>query len=185
MRSRFLPEPAGDVAVLHHLRHYRFDMQATAKALGWDRSTVTQRLKGLCFQALVESEGDQAKAASVLAGDPALLRTVELKVMDYMGHLMETIEPFKTAGRGPTRLQTSLQKSCRSGISNRSRYCAEDFLVRRIRRFERAPSDPERILATATARFEAQSSDWRGGRVCSGAYPLLPPGGSRIPLFGS
>ena len=91
------PEPAGDVAVLHHLRQHRFDMQATAKAVGWDRSTVTQRLKGLCFQALVESEGDQAKAASVLAGDPALLRTVELKVMDYMGHLMETIQPFKTA----------------------------------------------------------------------------------------
>jgi DNA-binding NtrC family response regulator/CHASE2 domain-containing sensor protein len=92
-----LPDPAGDVAVLHHLRRYRFDMQATAKALGWDRSTVTQRLKGLCFQALVESEGDQAKAASVLAGDSALLRTVELKVMDYMGHLMETIQQFRTA----------------------------------------------------------------------------------------
>jgi transcriptional regulator with GAF, ATPase, and Fis domain len=91
------PDPAGDVAVLHHLRRYRFDMQATAKELGWDRSTVTQRLKGLCFQALVESEGDQTKAASVLAGDPALLRTVELKIMDYLGHLIETIQPFKTA----------------------------------------------------------------------------------------
>lgn len=91
-----LPDPSGDVAVLRHLRHYRFDMQATAKALGWDRSTVTQRLKGLCFQALVESEGDQAKAASSLAGDPALLRTVELKVLDYFGHLLETIRPFKT-----------------------------------------------------------------------------------------
>lgn len=91
-----LPDPAGDVAVLHHLRQHRFDMQATAKALGWDRSTVTQRLKGLCFQALVESAGDQAKAASTLAGDPALLRTVELKVIDYFGHLIETIQPFKT-----------------------------------------------------------------------------------------
>ncbi|MCE3224086.1 MAG: putative transrane signal transduction receptor and sigma-54 dependent response regulator [Nitrospira sp.] len=89
-----LPDPAGDVAVLNHLRHHRFDMQATAKALGWDRSTVTQRLKGLCFQALVESKGDRAKAVSALAGDPALLRTVELKVMDYVGHLIETIQPF-------------------------------------------------------------------------------------------
>lgn len=88
------PDPAGDVAVLHHLRQHRFDMQATANALGWDRSTVTQRLKGLCFQALVESEGDRAKAASALAGDPALLRTVELKLMDYYGHLTETIQPF-------------------------------------------------------------------------------------------
>lgn len=91
-----LPDPAGDVAVLNLLRQHRFDMQATAKALGWDRSTVTQRLKGLCFQALVESGGDQMKATSALAGDPALLRTVELKLMDYYGHLIETIQPFST-----------------------------------------------------------------------------------------
>ncbi|MCW5800310.1 MAG: sigma 54-interacting transcriptional regulator [Nitrospira sp.] len=89
-----LPDPAGDLAVLQQLRQQRFDMQATAKALGWDRSTVTQRLKGLCFQALVDSGGDQAKAAAALAGDPSLLRTVELKLMDYHGHLMETIIPF-------------------------------------------------------------------------------------------
>ena len=89
-----LPDPAGDLAVLHHLRQQRFDMQATAKALGCDRSTVTQRLKGLCFQALVDSGGDQGKAAVTLAGDPSLLRTVELKLMDYYGHLMETIAPF-------------------------------------------------------------------------------------------
>lgn len=89
-----LPDPSGDIAVLHQLRRHRFDMQATAKALGWDRSTVTQRLKGLCFQALVDSEGDQAKASAALAGDPSLLRTVELKLMDYHGHLMETIKPF-------------------------------------------------------------------------------------------
>ena len=91
-----LPDPAGDVAVLNQLRQHRFDMQATAKALGWDRSTVTQRLKGLCFRALVEAGGEQAKAASALAGDPSLLRTVELKLMDYYGHLIETIEPFTT-----------------------------------------------------------------------------------------
>lgn len=92
-----LPDPAGDVAVLNRLRQHRFDMQATAKSLGWDRSTVTQRLKGLCFQALVESGRDQTKAASALAGDPSLLRTVELKLMDYYGHLLETITPFTTA----------------------------------------------------------------------------------------
>ncbi len=89
-----LPDPAGDLAVLNQLRRNRFDMQATARALGWDRSTVTQRLKGLCFQALVESAGDQARAASALAGDPSLSRTVELKLMDYTAHLMETIAPF-------------------------------------------------------------------------------------------
>src|SRR5690606_7651305 len=47
-----------DSMVLECLRRYKFDMQATAKALGWDRSTVTQRLKGLGFQALVASQGN-------------------------------------------------------------------------------------------------------------------------------
>ena len=55
-------------------------MQATARALGWDRSTVTQRLKGLGFQALVDSGGDRSKAAAALAGEAALARTVELKL---------------------------------------------------------------------------------------------------------
>jgi transcriptional regulator with PAS, ATPase and Fis domain len=96
--SPLLPEPAGDAAVLACLRQHEFDMQATAKALGWDRSTVTQRLKGLCFQALVECNGDQAKAALAIAGDASHLRTVELKLMDYYGHLVSVIDPFKSAG---------------------------------------------------------------------------------------
>jgi len=92
-----LPDPAGDAAVLNCLRQHDFDMQTTAKTLGWDRGTVTQRLKGLCFQALVESNGDQAKAALAIAGDQSHLRTVELKLMDYHSHLMSVIEPFATA----------------------------------------------------------------------------------------
>ena len=92
-----LPDSAGDAAVLTCLRQQRFDMQATAKLLGWDRSTVTQRLKGLCFQALVESGGDQAKAALSIAGDPGLARTVDLKLADYYHHLLSVIEPFGTA----------------------------------------------------------------------------------------
>lgn len=91
---QILPDPASDAAVLNCLRQQGFDMQATAKTLGWDRSTVTQRLKGLCFQALVESGGDQAKAALAIAGDPSYLRTVELKIMDYHSHLLSVIEPF-------------------------------------------------------------------------------------------
>ncbi|HSL05756.1 MAG TPA: sigma 54-interacting transcriptional regulator [Nitrospiraceae bacterium] len=95
--SQILPDPASDAAVLNCLRQHSFDMQATAKTLGWDRSTVTQRLKGLCFQALVEAAGDQAHAASAIAGDPSHLRTVELKLMDYHSHLISVIEPFTTA----------------------------------------------------------------------------------------
>jgi len=95
--SQILSDPASDAAMLNCLRQHSFDMQATAKTLSWDRSTVTQRLKGLCFQALVEAAGDQTNAALAIAGDPSHLRTVELKLMDYHGHLMSVIEPFATA----------------------------------------------------------------------------------------
>ncbi|MBH0188746.1 MAG: sigma-54-dependent Fis family transcriptional regulator [Nitrospira sp.] len=96
-KSSMLPDSAGDAAVLTCLRQQGFDMQDAAMMLGWDRSTVTQRLKGLCFQALVDSNGDQAKAALIIAGDPSHLRIVELKLMDYYGHLLSVIEPFTTA----------------------------------------------------------------------------------------
>jgi transcriptional regulator with PAS, ATPase and Fis domain len=95
-RTSVLPDTAGDTAVLDCLRRQGFDMQATAKALGWDRSTVTQRLKGLCFQALVDADGDQSKAASYVAGDPGKARTVELKLTDYYHHLLSVIEPFSS-----------------------------------------------------------------------------------------
>jgi hypothetical protein len=95
-RSSALPDVASDSAVLESLRRHGFDMQATAKALGWDRSTVTQRLKGLCFQALIEANGSQAKAALAIAGDPSHVRTVALKLNDYYGHLLSAVRPFKT-----------------------------------------------------------------------------------------
>lgn len=94
--SQILPDPASDAAVLNCLRQQGFDMQATAQILGWDRSTVTQRLKGLCFQMLAETHGDKAQAAATLAGDPSLTRTVELKLMDYYDHLVTTIRAFPT-----------------------------------------------------------------------------------------
>jgi transcriptional regulator with GAF, ATPase, and Fis domain len=87
-------DAAGDPAVLVCLRQHGFDMQATARALGWDRSTVTQRLKGLGFRALVEAGGDRRKAALELAGDPALGRAVELKLSEYHEHLLRAVEGF-------------------------------------------------------------------------------------------
>jgi DNA-binding NtrC family response regulator len=86
-----------DATVLTALRQHRFDMQATARALGWDRSTVTQRLKGLGFRALVEARGDAARAAAELAGDPTLSRTLELKLREYHEHLLRTIDGFGSA----------------------------------------------------------------------------------------
>jgi DNA-binding NtrC family response regulator/CHASE2 domain-containing sensor protein len=90
-------ETDGDVDVLDSLRRHRFDMQATARSLGWDRSTVTQRLKGLGFQALVESDGDRARAAAALAGDPSLRNTVELKLGEYHEHLLRFAAGFDSA----------------------------------------------------------------------------------------
>ena len=84
----------GDETVLATLRQHAFDMQATARVLGWDRSTVTQRLKGLGFRALVDSQGDRARAALALAGDAALSRTVELKLREYSDQLLRVIEAF-------------------------------------------------------------------------------------------
>ena len=57
-----------DTYILSCLRHHKFDMQATAKALNWDRGTVTQRLKGMGFQALVDHQENIAAAAETLAG---------------------------------------------------------------------------------------------------------------------
>jgi DNA-binding NtrC family response regulator/CHASE2 domain-containing sensor protein len=90
-------EGDGDGAVLAALRRHRFDMQATARALGWDRSTVTQRLKGLGFRALVECGGDRGRAAAALAGDPALVRSVELKLAEYHEHLLRAVAGFESA----------------------------------------------------------------------------------------
>ena len=90
-------EADGDAGVLAALRRHAFDMQATARALGWDRSTVTQRLKGLGFRALVDAAGDRGKAALTLAGDPALARTVELKLGEYHEHLLRAVAGFDSA----------------------------------------------------------------------------------------
>ena len=112
--SQILPDPASDAAVLNRLRQSGFDMQAAAKTLGWDRSTVTQRLKGLCFQALVESNGDLAKAALAIAGDPSDLRTVELKFMDYHSHLL-SYDPLPQPTK-LSRFQSAIQKTAGSAL---------------------------------------------------------------------
>ena len=86
-----------DSAVLSCLRRHGFDMQATARALGWDRSTVTQRLKGLGFAALVDAGGDRGKAALALAGEARLVRAVEVKLAEYHEHLLRAVEGFASA----------------------------------------------------------------------------------------
>ncbi len=122
---------AGDQAVLACLRQQGFDMQATARALGWDRSTVTQRLKGLCFQTLVETQGDRAKAALQLAQDPALVRTVELKLMEYVDHLLSVVSAYRT--------QADAIAACRKRFKNLPdrHFKAVETLI--VRRFQQLP----------------------------------------------
>ncbi|OLC16951.1 MAG: hypothetical protein AUH29_03705 [Candidatus Rokubacteria bacterium 13_1_40CM_69_27] len=124
-------DAADDTAVLACLRRYQFDMQATARALGWDRSTVTQRLKGLGFRALVEAGGDVAKAALALAGDPALARPVELKLGEYHEHLLRAVEGFDSA--------EAAVAACRRRFKNlpERHFRSLDLLVRQ--HFERRP----------------------------------------------
>ncbi|GJL60326.1 MAG: hypothetical protein NPIRA03_31830 [Nitrospirales bacterium] len=87
-------ERVEDDMVLECLRRHGFDMQATAKALGWDRSTVTQRLKGLGFQALVDYHGNLEAAALALAGDETLARIVEKRLREYSKNLLPSSKHY-------------------------------------------------------------------------------------------
>jgi len=124
-------DAGSDAAVLLCLRQHGFDMQATARALQWDRSTVTQRLKGLGFRALVEAGGDRRKAALELAGDPALGRAVELKLSEYHEHLLRAVE-------GIDSVEAALA-ACRRRFKNlpERHFRSLEFLVRQ--RFEGRP----------------------------------------------
>ncbi len=77
-----------DAMVLECLRRHQFEMQSTAAALGWDRGTVTQRLKGLGFQALMDYQGDIHAAAQALAGDEKYVRVVEGRLREYTENLV-------------------------------------------------------------------------------------------------
>jgi transcriptional regulator with PAS, ATPase and Fis domain/CHASE2 domain-containing sensor protein len=77
-----------DAMVLDCLRRHKFEMQATATTLGWDRGTVTQRLKGLGFQALMEYQGNIQAAAHALAGDERFVRVVEGRLREYANNLV-------------------------------------------------------------------------------------------------
>lgn len=118
-----------DPALLRLLREHSFDLQATAATLGWDRSTVMQRLKGMCFQALVQAKGNEREAASSLAGEPGLTRLVEVKLKEYLDHLKQVAEAFpsqKAALAGcrkrfknlPERYHASLAELVRSVLAD-------------------------------------------------------------------
>jgi transcriptional regulator with PAS, ATPase and Fis domain len=98
-----------DTAVLQHLRTYRFDMQATARAMQCDRSTVTQRFKGLSFQFLLTHEGNVSSAASSLSGDPSLTKIVEKKLCEYYGNLISFATDFASPEEAISHCRTRLK----------------------------------------------------------------------------
>ena len=85
-----------DSMVLDCLRRHQFEMQATAATLGWDRGTVTQRLKGLGFQALMQCHGDVHAAALTLAGDERLVRVVESRLQEYVKNLLPKSKHYRS-----------------------------------------------------------------------------------------
>ncbi len=83
-----------DAMVLECLRQHKFEMQATAAVLGWDRGTVTQRLKGLGFQALMKCQGDIHAAAVALAGDERLVPVLERRLREYSKNLASASKKY-------------------------------------------------------------------------------------------
>ena len=87
-------ESQEDALVLECLRRHQFEMQTTAATLGWDRGTVTQRLKGLGFQALMEFQGDIHAAAVALAGDERFVAIVEGRLREYLKNLVPSSKNY-------------------------------------------------------------------------------------------
>jgi transcriptional regulator with PAS, ATPase and Fis domain/CHASE2 domain-containing sensor protein len=81
-----------DLALLRILRKHALSIEATATELGRDRSTVTNRLKGLCFEALVRHQGDERAAATSLAGEPGLTTLVLAKLNEYVEPLRKVVD---------------------------------------------------------------------------------------------
>jgi transcriptional regulator with GAF, ATPase, and Fis domain/CHASE2 domain-containing sensor protein len=86
-----------ETQVLEMLRAFRFSRSAigeTARALGnRDRGTVTEHFRGLCFQFLVQADGDFKAAASALAGNagPEAAGRVESKMREYLGNAARAV----------------------------------------------------------------------------------------------
>ncbi|MGB0910464.1 MAG: sigma 54-interacting transcriptional regulator [Nitrospirales bacterium] len=98
-----------DAFVLSTLQQHGFDMQATAKALEWDRSTVTQRLKGLSLQALVDHKGNVHKTTVALAGNSSLEKIVELKLNEYYRNLISSTTSYDTVEEALTNCRKRLR----------------------------------------------------------------------------
>lgn len=95
-----------DGIFLRKVRECHFNVSKLVTILKWDRSTVTHRLKGLCFQALVYTDRNvEAAACSLAGGDLVLKELAAEKVQEYIANLDETIERFASREEAVTGCQ--------------------------------------------------------------------------------
>lgn len=84
--------------ILQSLRALQFSRAAisqTAKALGnRDRGTITEYLRGMCFESFVQAEYDTMRAAQLLAGtdEREVVERVRIKLEEYVTNLRSALE---------------------------------------------------------------------------------------------
>ncbi|MGP0565587.1 MULTISPECIES: sigma 54-interacting transcriptional regulator [unclassified Nitrospina] len=81
-----------DLEFLETLRANGFEINATAKQLEVSRNTVASRFKGICFQRLVESNGDCEEAARSVTGEAPHYDFVLQKLVEYYQNLVKGSE---------------------------------------------------------------------------------------------
>ncbi len=122
------PSPAGKEEIfLETLRECGFEINAAAKQLEVSRNTVSSRFKGVCFEMLVEYEGDAEEAARVLAGDTDYANLIQQKVKEYHKNLLKPLVDFedpdvavrdalKRQRNVPTQYHSAIEKLVRKGL---------------------------------------------------------------------
>lgn len=86
----YLPLEEQILSSLRALKFSRSAISQTAKSLGnRDRGTITEYFRGICFQTLVDSDFQLAKAANRVAdsSDEQILARVRKKMQDYLNNL--------------------------------------------------------------------------------------------------
>ena len=84
--------PDGDALLLEALRENNYEINATAVQLKMNRNTVSSRFKGICFDLLVEHQGDIEKAAGDIADNDAGTKVVRQKIDEYYENLKRIAE---------------------------------------------------------------------------------------------
>ena len=89
-------EGDADASFLSLLEKMEFSIDKTARALGESRGTVAHRLKGVCFDQLVRSNGDIYRAALALSGgNPESLSRVRQRMDEYYSNLLSVIQRYE------------------------------------------------------------------------------------------